>query len=184
MKATWQVCPEQPRAAPPTEQEKGEIKQRGAAGGQVYQNFDTMRLQDFLTRFKTRLMEPLLIEVSCNLPPDDPRWEHISSLSLELGYRGLNGKTIWKHIGWLREQLLPSGRSFAHALWKSTMADHVLVFDFLPVPYPGSAKPEQNYRLRKRITTPDGQQKTVRSGLLIGDYSDEHFSLHPVYPQP
>jgi hypothetical protein len=141
-----------------------------------------MRLQDFLTRFKTRPMEPLLIEVSCNLRPDDPKWEQISSLSLEVGYRGLNGKTIWKHIGWLREQLLPTGRTFVHALWKPAMADHVLVFDFLPVPFPGSPDPEQTYRLRKRITHPDGQSQTAKTGPLRGDYCDEHFTLHPVYP--
>ncbi len=127
-------------------------------------------------------MEPLLIEVSCNLSQDDPKWEQISSLTLEIGYRGLNGKTIWKQIGWLREQLLPVGRTFAHALWKPEMSEHVLVFDFLPVPQPGSIEPEQTYRLRKRINRPDGQSRTARSGVLKGDYSDEHFTLHPVYP--
>lgn len=127
-------------------------------------------------------MEPLLIEVSCNLSHNDPKWEQISSLSLEVGYRGLNGKTIWKHIGWLREKLLPVGRTFAHALWKPAMTDHVLVFDFLPVPHPGSPEPEQTYRLRKRIIGPDGQSRTARTGLLKGDYADEHFTLHPVYP--
>jgi hypothetical protein len=143
---------------------------------------NTMRLQDFLTRFKLRPMEPLLIEVSCNLSPNDPKWEQISSLSLEVGYRGLNGKTIWKHIGWLREQMLPAGRTFAHALWKPSMAEHVLVFDFLPVPHPGSPDPEQNYRLRKKIIDADGQSRTARTGHLKGDYTDEHFTLHPVYP--
>jgi len=141
-----------------------------------------MNLNDFLTRFKSRSMEPLLIEVSCNLSQNDPKWEEISSLSLEVGYRGLNGKTIWKHIGWLREQLVPTGRNFAHALWKPAMTDHVLVFDFLPVPHLGSPEPEQSYRLRKRIVGPDGKSRTARSGLLKGDFTDEHFTLHPVYP--
>lgn len=141
-----------------------------------------MTLNEFLTRFKARSMEPLLIEVSCNLGKNDPKWEGISSLSMEVGYRGLNGKTIWKHIGWLRERLIPTGRTFAHALWKPAMTDHVLVFDFLPVPHPGSTEAEQTYKLRKRITSPDGQSKTARTGLLKGDYTDEHFTLHPVYP--
>ncbi|MFN0215339.1 MAG: hypothetical protein ACKVT2_13870 [Saprospiraceae bacterium] len=129
-------------------------------------------------------MEPLLIEVSCNLNQNDPKWEQISSISLEIGYRGLNGKTIWKHIGWLRDRLLPTGRTFAHALWKPAMSDHVLVFDFLPVPQSGSLVPEQTYRLRKRIIDPNGLSRTARTGLLKGDYTDEHFTLHPMYPNP
>ncbi len=141
-----------------------------------------MRIIEYLTRFKTCNMEPVLIEVRCNLNQNDPKWEQISSLSLEVGYRGLNGKIIWKHIGWLREQLLPSGRTFAHALWKPAMTDHILVFDFLPVPRPGSPNPEQTYRCRKKIVTAEGQSKTTRTGLLKGDYADEHFTLHPVYP--
>lgn len=141
-----------------------------------------MRLADFIQLFKTRPMEPLLIEVSCNLSPNDPRWENISSLALEIGYRGLNGKTIWKHIGWLSEQILPSGRSFAHALWKASMSDHVLVFDFIPVPQAGNSKPEMSYQIRKKIIAPDGQCKTARPLRLKGDYTDEHFTLHPVYP--
>lgn len=129
-------------------------------------------------------MEPVLIEVSCNLRQNDAKWEHISSLSLEVGYRGLNGKTIWKHIGWLSDKLLPSGRTFAHALWKPAMADHTLVFDFLPVSHPGSQEAEQTYKLRKRIIDADGQSRTARSGLIKGDYADEHFTLHPIYPIP
>ncbi len=64
-----------------------------------------------------------------------------------LPWARFNFLTIWKHIGWLREQILPAGRSFAHALWKPAMTDHVLVFDFLPVPNPGSPEPEQNNQL-------------------------------------
>ena len=32
---------------------------------------------------KIRKMDPLLIEVRCNLSPDDPQWEQIESLKLE-----------------------------------------------------------------------------------------------------
>lgn len=127
-------------------------------------------------------MEPLLIEVSCNLRPNDPKWEQISSIALEIGYRGINGKTIWKHIGWLRDRIVPAGRTFAHALWKPSLTDHVLVFDFLPVQTPGSQEAEQTYKLRKRIISPEGQSKTARTGRIKGDYIDEHFTLHPVYP--
>lgn len=127
-------------------------------------------------------MEPLLIEVCCNLNQNDPNWKGISSISLEIGYKGLHGKTIWKHIGWLREQIAPSGKTFAHALWKPAMTGHTLVFDFLPVPPVGNKCPELNYRLKKRIIRLDGQTKTARTGLLRGDYQDEHFTLHPVYP--
>lgn len=142
-----------------------------------------MRLNDFLNLFKTRPMDPILIEVSCNLQPSDPKWQQISSLSLEIGYKGLNGKTIWKQIGWLREKLLPAGKNFAHALWRPAMTDHVLVFDFLPVRVPGSHQAEQGYRLRKKITTQEGKSQTSRTGLISGDYADEHFTLHPMYPE-
>jgi hypothetical protein len=64
------------------------------------------------------------------------------------------------------------------------MSDHVLVFDFIPVCKTGNAATEKNYKVRKKITTPDGQSRTMRSGNLSGDYSDEHFSLHPIYPNP
>lgn len=128
-------------------------------------------------------MEPLLIEVSCNLSPNDPKWEELSSLAVEVGYRGFNGKTIWKQIGWIREQLMPPGRSFAHAIWKPMMTGHVLVFDFLTVPLPGSKLQEQTYRIRKRIIKVDGQRQTARSGPIKGDFSDEYFSVHPIYPQ-
>jgi hypothetical protein len=127
-------------------------------------------------------MDPFLIEVRCNLSPDDPQWDRIESLKLEVGYPGLGGKIIWKGIGWLEEQTNPIGRSFAHALWKPKMAAHVLVFDFLPVFIGNTNETEKYYRIRESITTTDGRHKTSKTGPVRGQYSDDFFTLHPRYP--
>lgn len=131
---------------------------------------------------KIRKMDPFLIEAHCNLAPDDPHWEQIESLKLEVGYPGLGGKTIWKSIGWLKEKTLPIGRSFAHALWKPKTTAHVMVFDFLPVLIGNTNETNKHYRIRESITLVDGRQKTSRTGPLRGEYSDEYFTLHPQYP--
>lgn len=130
-----------------------------------------------------RLMEPVLFEIRCNLGPEDPGWTNIASLSLEVGYRGLQGKIIWKHIGWLREDPPTPGKNFAHALWKPNMTQHVLVLDFLPVPGKPEGKClEQGYWLRKKIVKIEGYSQTLKTGILRGNYSDEHFTLLAVYP--
>lgn len=131
---------------------------------------------------KLRKMDPFLIEVRCNLMPDDPQWEKIESLKLEIGYPGLSGKTIWKSIGWLKEKTIPIGRSFAHALWKPKMATNVLVFDFLPVFIGSTNETDKQYRMRASIISNDGRQRTAKTGRLRGAYIDEFFTLHPQYP--
>ncbi len=131
---------------------------------------------------KIRKMDPFLIEVRCNLSPDDPQWEQIESLKLEVGYPSLGGKIIWKSIGWLQEKTIPFGRSFAHALWKPKMATHVLVFDFLPVFIGSTNETNKSFRIRESITTTDGRHRTARTGPLRGEYSDEFFTLQPQYP--
>jgi hypothetical protein len=131
---------------------------------------------------KIRKMDPFLIEARCNLTPDDPKWAEIETLKLEVGYPGLGGKTIWKGIGWLQEKTIPIGRSFAHALWKPRMADHVMVFDFMPVLIGNTRETEKKYRIRASITTSDGKLKTARTGPLRGAYADEYFTLQPQYP--
>lgn len=131
---------------------------------------------------KIRKMDPFLIEVRCNLSPDDPQWEQIESLQLEVGYPGLGGKTIWKSIGWLQEKTIPVGRSFVHALWKPKMATQVMVFDFLPVFIGNTNETNKHYRIRESITTADGRQRTSRTGPLRGNYADEYFTLYPHYP--
>jgi hypothetical protein len=128
-------------------------------------------------------MTPLTIEVHCNLSPESPQWEDIDALTLEVGYPGRRGQTLWKKIGWLRSQLLPAGRNIAHALWNRTTTGLILTFDFLPVMLPGRVGMDKNYRIRKKITIAGGRSRTLQSGMLEGTYKDEHFTLLPVYPE-
>ena len=114
-------------------------------------------------------MEPVLIEASCKLRPEDPKWKDISSVSLEIGYPGRSGQTLWKHIGWLNDQSAPAGRAFAHALWNQELTHHVLLFDFLPVFEPKNNELEQTYRIRKNITRNDGRLLSTKSRILRGD---------------
>ena len=131
---------------------------------------------------KLRKMDPFLIEVSCNIGPDDPQWQQIESIRLEIGYPGLGGKTIWKSIGWIQEKAMPVKRSFSHALWKPQMAMQVMLFDFLPAFIGDTNETHKDYRLKASITTTDGRQKTSRTGPLRGAYTDEYFTLQPQYP--
>lgn len=127
-------------------------------------------------------MNPLLIEVRCTLGQDDPQWASIATLTLEIGYPGRNGQTLWKHIGWLPNQIATTGRDFAQAFWNHTVADRILVFDFLPVTGVKTQKTETAYRIRKSIMAADGRQRTS-SRLLRGDYQDEHFTVLASYPE-
>lgn len=90
---------------------------------------------------------------------------------------------LWKQIGWLRDHLLPAGKSIAHALWNQTSAGLVLIFDFLPVMLPNSTGLDKTYRIRKKIRTANGRSRSSRSGELQGAYQDEHFTLSPMYPE-
>ncbi|MCC6461698.1 MAG: hypothetical protein IT260_14585 [Saprospiraceae bacterium] len=129
-------------------------------------------------------MDPVLIEVRCLLNEAATEWEYISNISLQIGYPGRGGNTLWKHIGWLRDRLLPSGNAFAQAEWSKEMVNHVLVFDFLPVVPPNQFEAERSYRIRKNVTDANGRTRRRRSGILEGDYSDEHITLHAIYPEP
>lgn len=128
-------------------------------------------------------MTPLVIEVRCNLTPESPLWKDINSLTIEIGYPGRGGQTLWKKIGWLRDQLLPAGKSIAHALWNQTSSGLVLIFDFLPVMLPNSAGLDKTYRIRKQVKAANGRSRTSKSGVLQGEYKDEHFTLLPKYPE-
>jgi hypothetical protein len=128
-------------------------------------------------------MNPVIFEVRCNLTPESPLWKEINSLALEIGYPGRGGQILWKHIGWLRDQLLPAGKSVAHALWNQATAGLVLIFDFLPVTLPDSNEPDKTYRIRKKIEVASGRSRTLQSKILTGEYKDEHFTLSPKYPE-
>jgi hypothetical protein len=128
-------------------------------------------------------MTPLIIEVRCNLSAESPLWKDINFLTLEVGYPGRDGQTLWKKIGWLRNQLLPAGKGIAHALWNQTSTGLVLMFDFLPVMLPDNANFDKNYRIRKKMQTASGRSRTSHSGVLQGEYRDEHFTLSPLYPE-
>lgn len=128
-------------------------------------------------------MKSLVIEVRCNLTSESPQWKDINSLTLEIGYPGRGGQILWKRIGWMRDQLLPTGKSIAHALWNKTSSGLVLIFDFLPVMLPNSEGLDKTYRIRKKISAANGRSRTSKSGTLQGEYRDEHFTLSPLYPE-
>lgn len=127
-------------------------------------------------------MKPVEIEVRCNLTSESPHWNQINSLTLQIGYPGRGGQILWKHIGWLRDQMLPAGKGIAHALWNKTTAGLVLIFDFLPVWKPNTAEPEKTYLIRKSVRAANGRLRTSKSRPVEGEYKDEHFTLLPQYP--
>ncbi len=126
-------------------------------------------------------MDPVLIEVHCTLGQEDPQWTSISTLTLEIGYPGRNGQTLWKHIGWLQNHISATGHDFAQAFWNRTVSSRVLVFDFRPVLRAKTSKIEIAYKLRKTLHGPHGRQRTS-THLLRGNYQDEHFTLVTTYP--
>jgi len=128
-------------------------------------------------------MTPFIIEVRCNLTPESPQWKDINTLTLEIGYPGRGGQTLWKRIGWLRDHLMPAGKSIAHALWNQTSAGLVLIFDFLPVMRTDSTGLDKTYLVRKKIRTVKGRSRSTQTEVLQGDYKDEHFTLMPNYPE-
>ncbi len=125
-------------------------------------------------------MEPLIIEIGCALSPQDPRWNEIETLSVEIGYPNKEGKTHWKHIGWLRDALTPLRKTFSHALWSKSQNRHKLLFDFLPIARRNTAEPQTEYLLRKRVTTPDGRSRTSRPTRHNGNFTDDfvHIKIH------
>jgi len=125
---------------------------------------------------------PVIIEVRCRLERESPEWEEIDDLSLEVGYRAKSGKTLWKHIGWLRDRIEPVGKNFAHALWKRKSADQVLAFDFIPTEDPKSQATDRTYFIRKIVTAVDGRRRTSKAQTLHGEYTDEFFEVSPTYP--
>ncbi len=127
-------------------------------------------------------MNPLLIEVHCTLGKGDPKWTSVTSMTIEIGYPGRNGLTLWKHIGWLKDRASMTGRDFVQALWNSSITDRVLVFDFLPVLRTKSQKTETAYRIRKTLVSDNGRQQSS-TRLLRGNYQDEHFNLVITYPE-
>jgi hypothetical protein len=128
-------------------------------------------------------MDTLLIEVHCTLGQDSPQWESVSTMTIEIGYPGRNGQTLWKHIGWLKDRLSITGRDFVQALWNSSVTDRVLVFDFLPVLRTNTQKTVTEYRIRKTLLTANGRQQTS-TRVLHGNYQDEHFTLVTSFPDP
>lgn len=127
-------------------------------------------------------MTPLLIQVQCNLASDNPQWNEINDIRLEVGYPGRSGKILWKHIAWLNDNLFPAGKGIAHAIWNQATAGLVLIFDFLPVLETRSDEVNKTYRFRKSIMAANGQMHSSKSRILKGDYRDEHITLSPQYP--
>ena len=124
-------------------------------------------------------MGTLSIEVHCLLKADDVRWETMESLTLEIGYPGLNGQTHWKHIGWVQEPQNSSAKSFTHALWSRQTAGQTIVIDFLPPP---TGALEKTYCYRTHTMGIDGKTQSTKVKIVEGFHTDLFFSFKPCYP--
>lgn len=127
-------------------------------------------------------MGTLTIEVHCLLQADDARWESMESLTLEIGYPGLNGQTHWKHIGWVQEPANSLPKSFAHALWSQQSAEHTIVFDFLPVLLPHTGALEKTYCYRTHALGTNGKLHSTKMKIVRGPHTNLFFSFMPCYP--
>lgn len=127
-------------------------------------------------------METLTIEVHCLLPSDDARWDTMETLTIEVGYPGLNGQTHWKHIGWAPEKQPGLTKSFCHAQWSQHAANHAIVFDFPPRIDPQSGAPEKSYCYRTRLMGTDGKIQTTKMKIVEGFHTNLFFSFKPHYP--
>jgi hypothetical protein len=125
----------------------------------------------------------ICFEACCALKENDPLWNNLRNISIEIGYPGIKGTILWKRIGWLQTGSGAFNRTIAHALWDRTTAAQVLLFDFQPVLMTGAGNLEKSYRLRKTIIRSDGHtlsQREVR--IKEGRYADEYFVLQVDYP--
>jgi len=127
-------------------------------------------------------MEPLLIEVQCLLAPGDYRWEQIESVTLEVGYPGLSGQTLWKHIAWVQKPATGFVRSFAHAIWARQTAESVLVFEFMPLIPAETGKLEKKYSYRIHQVEIDGHLSRSKIQVADGVHRDDLFLFTPRYP--
>lgn len=127
-------------------------------------------------------MEPVLVEVSCKLDKDHPKWNEIESMYIEIGYPGKSGNTLWKHIGWLKDKLSPFSRNFAHALWDKDHYAHTLTFDFYPAPKPQEPGILDKFYIKKHITEKNGNTRVSKSMLVRGDFSDDIIALNTIIP--
>jgi hypothetical protein len=129
-------------------------------------------------------MDALLIEIRCNLSADDHHWKNIRSISLEIGYPGLRGQTLWKQTGWLQGRVLSAGSSSAHALWNRQTTGQTVVFDFHPLMLPENTEPEKSYCFRRSVMYEDGRLRTSKPIVVEeGVYTDQFFSCIPQYPK-
>lgn len=134
--------------------------------------------------FSSICLDPVLIEVHCLLGPEDPRWEDLLEVSIEIGYPGRDGKILWKRVGWIKDKTSGLENAFAHAQWSAEDADQVLEFDFLPVINRETREQvEKSYLVRKRLRRVDGRWQTVKTvEVSEGVYSDDYFEFIPTYP--
>lgn len=128
-------------------------------------------------------MKTLTIKVHCLVHAEDARWDTMESVTLEIGYPGLNGQTLWKHIGWLKEPQHTLAKSFAHALWSRQTVENTLVFDFLPVRLSDSGFVEESYCYRTHTTGIDGKIQATKIQIVKGPHTDLFFSFLPQYPE-
>ncbi len=142
----------------------------------------TLNLTRFLIKHQGYAMRTLSIQVRCLLQAGDARWDTMESLTLEIGYPGRNGQTLWKHIGWLQEQHSSLAKSFTHALWSRETVENALVFDFLPVSAAPSGLVEKAYYYRTHTTGIDGRVHSTKAKLVEGPHTDLFFSFMPHYP--
>ncbi len=129
-------------------------------------------------------MEPLTIEVRCLLNPNDLRWNNIETITLEIGYPGLSGQILWKHIAWIQEPSAGFVRTFAHAIWARQTADSVLVFEFMPVLPAETGRLEKKYCYRVHQLEPDGYLRRSPVQSADGAHQNDLFLFTPCYPAP
>jgi hypothetical protein len=127
-------------------------------------------------------MEPVIVEISCNLDENHPKWNEIESMYIEIGYPGRTGGMLWKHIGWIKNQIVPFSRHFSHALWDKQNSTHTMAFDFSPVADEDSNEVVDKFYLKKHITDSEGNATSSKSMLVRGDFSDEMFTLKAIIP--
>jgi hypothetical protein len=129
-------------------------------------------------------MEPVIVEVSCNLDKDHPKWNEIESVYIEIGYPSIQRKTTtWKHTGWLKDIAIPFSKLFSHALWSQRFPNHTLSIDFYPVMQEGSGELVDQFYLKRHILDRNGHTTSSKSMLVRGDFSDEMFTLKAIFPK-
>jgi hypothetical protein len=122
-------------------------------------------------------MQPLLLEISCNLAPNSAQWNEFLHLQVEIGYPAKGGKTLWKQIGWEKIDLKNKGKHFVYLLWNVKTADQVIEIDFLPIKNAKTVEIERSYKIRRIIHYKDERPKNSILKTTHKNYQDDYISI-------